>query len=71
MATCRSCGAPIRWENTVTGRKMPLDAEPVLEVGRGVFSLNEDDLLVAEAARPLFRSHFATCPNADEHRKGH
>lgn len=68
---CRSCGAPVRWVKTEHAKAMPLDEEPtsdgniVIEQGiaRVVGPLFAD-------GRPLHKSHFATCPNAAQHRKG-
>lgn len=53
---CRSCGKWIIWLRTEAGKRMPVDAETV------------------EPMEMYFRkdkhtSHFATCPNADQHRK--
>lgn len=28
MSTCRSCGAQVVWEQTASGKKMPMDVEP-------------------------------------------
>ncbi len=54
-ATCRSCDAPIHWIITAANKRMPVDAAPF------------------EAALPgsdtMHQSHFATCPNAAQHRK--
>ena len=82
MAKCRSCGALIDWVEMEGGKKMPVDREPremwnpmpgammIVKIhGKYSFVMKcPDDPLV-----PLIRvgiSHFATCPNADEHRKG-
>lgn len=59
---------------------MPVDAEPIRLT---VFALAERDLAgkpydppfawrvdPLEGHAPLHVSHFATCPNADEHRRG-
>jgi len=59
---CSSCGAPILWAETEHGKTMPLDPEP------------ERRLILGEKTgiaylRPTFKSHFASCPNADKHRK--
>jgi hypothetical protein len=82
VSTCRSCGAEIVWAFTPEGHRMPVDAEPVdggnvvlspasspgqaptaTVVGRRVqASLFGDD-------GPRYVSHFATCPNADRHRR--
>lgn len=71
MAVCRSCGATIRWERTSNGKVIiPLDPTPVatgnlciLDNGRVVSSWG----VPAEAFR--YVTHFATCPNASDHRK--
>lgn len=69
MSTCRSCGAEIVWAKTEHGRTIPLDAKPerrfVLNAGEGI---SFDSTTIARSV-PTFGSHFATCPNADEHRK--
>lgn len=54
--TCTSCGAPIVFFTTATGRLMPVDAETV--------AVDDKHLDVTR-----HRSHFATCPNAATHRK--
>lgn len=76
MAECRSCGAAIEWRKTTnTGRPAPFDAEPS-ENGNVRFHMGTATILNradAEEARALGEnlhvSHFATCPNAGEHRK--
>jgi hypothetical protein len=77
MSACRSCGADIIWARTERGSKMPLDAEPVTE-GQHRFVLrdrssSEGPLAIAAwgldpKTDPHYVSHFATCPNADQHR---
>jgi hypothetical protein len=71
---CRSCGAPILWARTLKNRLMPIDAEPdpkgalVMQAGSGraiVRQLTELDA----PERLRYTSHFATCPNAKQHRK--
>lgn len=79
MTRCRSCKAPILWARTERGKNMPLDAEPYVgpEPG-GLFVLREPDepkpLAVAVPPgafpdEPHYRSHFATCPHAADHRR--
>lgn len=70
MARCRSCQAEIIWAQTSGGKKIPLDAQPV--VARGGFRLAEDrrGQTVALNVGTVYVSHFATCPNAGQHRKG-
>jgi hypothetical protein len=56
IVRCSSCRARIIWLKTDAGKNMPTDADTVEP---------EDDLF--DPAR--HKSHFATCPNADQHRK--
>lgn len=73
---CRSCRAPIRWVLSSSGKAMPLDLDPVPE---GTIALSDRGgvvvgVIVPERARAgyagsLYRSHFATCPNAGKHRR--
>lgn len=69
MSLCRSCGNPIIWTVTANGKKMPVDRDPV----GGTFVLVYDELDPSTAPRSLSEdvhlSHFATCPNADQHRR--
>ena len=70
-ATCSTCGAPIVWAKTLEkGKPAPFDAAPVPEGG---FTLEAGvaipvGLLTAEN-EPRYVSHFATCPDADKHRR--
>ena len=71
VSRCRSCEAEIIWALTVNGRRIPLDAEPA-ERPTGLFKLipgELEPLAVSAAADLVYISHFATCPNDDEHRK--
>lgn len=84
-APCRSCKAPMLWVTLPSGKRNPLDAEPspdgnilLLELqDRGgrpwrLATVVQNDDLLAEARElgvPLYRSHFATCPDAEEHRR--
>lgn len=54
---CRSCGAEIIWLKTDKGKSMPIDAHSV-ELGDEQF----------EHGRHT--SHFSSCPNANQHRRG-
>ncbi|MGE4425478.1 MAG: hypothetical protein AB7G37_03385 [Solirubrobacteraceae bacterium] len=76
MATCRSCGAGVQWVLLDGGSKNPLDPEPVengnVYVRRDGTAkvLTADELGRARAeGHPLHISHFATCPNANKHRR--
>lgn len=72
MPNCRSCGAEIIWAVTELGKRMPLDAEPA-ERPTGLFRIQrEEDGAVrafSVSGQPVYLSHFATCPHADQHRK--
>lgn len=78
MSQCRSCGAEVLWVKVVPmGRLMPVDAEPkeagnmrMLGERNAVAKvLNKVDLQDARnASEKLYASHFATCPNAKQHR---
>ena len=78
-AKCRGCGAEIAFIKTVKGKTMPVDPESVYfipaggpntyvmmdgSIQRGREPRQED----AEAVRIGYRSHFATCPQADRFR---
>ena len=58
---CKSCGAKISWAKTEKGKNIPLDfpGEMRLVVTRGNTAVTQ----------MTYISHFATCPNAAEHRK--
>jgi hypothetical protein len=82
-ATCGSCPAPILWAETTAGERMPVDEQPS-NSGNVLLHLSDDTprpkLLAgvltrgqAAGARDrqerLYRSHFASCPNASGHRR--
>ena len=77
MSKCKSCGANIIWIPTVSGKSMPCDAKPIPYKEDATGSLNlvtKDGRIVrakADAKSDLvgYVSHFATCPNANAHRK--
>ena len=75
MPTCKSCGAEIMWAKTQAGRLAPVDAAEspdgnvfvaVCEGGPTAF-FPPAGTTIADATR--HKSHFATCPNANAHRK--
>lgn len=69
MSVCRSCNASIRWERTAAGKPIPLDPEPVED---GNLALREDGRVVNAQGcppGPRYVTHFASCPNASEHRR--
>lgn len=55
---CRSCGAPLIWLHTQSGKPMPVDAASVRIVPI-------DGLFVAG----VHRSHFSTCKDAAQWRR--
>lgn len=55
---CSSCRAPIVWFRTKNGKRMPVDAETT----KPTDAEHQLDLT-------RHRSHFATCPNSDQHRE--
>ena len=73
-AKCQSCGADILWViMKESGAKMPLDAQ---STANGKIRVSEDgtakvmtmiELIAWQGSRHT--SHFATCPNAAQHRK--
>lgn len=79
MAECRSCGAAILWARTERDKPIPLDAEPdpagriVFVSGDTVRVLRKDEEPPSHALVPRkgqrYTSHFATCPNAEQHRR--
>ena len=70
MSNCRSCSAPIIWARTTRGKAIPLDAQPTslgnIEISDGHATYVTADVNVIV---PRYISHFATCPDAKEHRK--
>lgn len=56
ITRCRSCHAKIIWFKTDAGKNMPVDADTV--------EPHDQDLDLSR-----HHSHFASCQNADKHRK--
>lgn len=69
---CRSCGAAIVWAYTASGRRMPVDAEPVddgtLKLSPRVGQLHVF-VVGPHPSEPRYRAHFVTCPDADGWRR--
>lgn len=77
---CSSCKAPVRWAITPTGNAMILNRDPAPE---GRWQLAEarvrggtpravyvaDERRRAQLVGELYVAHWATCPNAEEHRR--
>jgi hypothetical protein len=74
---CRSCKALVYWAITrATGRAMPVDVDPhgngnlVLSVSQTTGQLTADSYDEAKhAGRNRFRSHFASCRQAEQWRR--
>lgn len=76
MATCRSCGAEVEWVVLKSGKRNPLDPDPVDGGNIRVTGTHTDE---QGRTSPLAEyvgngkgdrvSHFATCPNAAQHRR--
>jgi hypothetical protein len=71
LYNCKSCGAPIVWVRMRSDKMMPVDANPDprgnIEIFDGFGSVIEKTDLFP--GRDRYISHWATCPNAQEHRK--
>jgi hypothetical protein len=69
VSACKSCGAEIIWAKTTAGKVMPLDEKPItLFVLDGEGSLNRANAEIKSSVVGR-TSHFATCPQADQHRR--
>jgi hypothetical protein len=73
VTSCKSCGAPIQWARTSTGKRMPIDVKPS---HAGTINLAEapDGEIVASVVgltgpAPRYLSHFSTCKDAAQHRR--
>ncbi len=75
--TCRTCGQPIQWAQTVTGKTMPVDVLPCTD-GNVILSHPDDPREPMRAfvlkrneftTLDRYTSHFATCPDAGSHRR--
>lgn len=80
MAKCRSCGAEIIWIKMTSGKNMPVDAKPItyriaIPGATGTQKLITQDGRVVScffdpgSGLKGYTSHFATCPNANQHRR--
>ena len=67
MARCSTCSAPVIWARTLKGSRNIFDAEPVDD---GEWSIIDGIAIHARRdGMPTYRPHWATCPQADQHRK--
>jgi hypothetical protein len=75
MGACRTCHAPVLWAKTIKGRTIPVDPTPVPDgnlivehrdgKGSPVFRVLRKG---EPTAADRYRTHFESCPNADQHR---
>ena len=81
MSRCRSCGAEIIWIKMMSGKAMPVNAQPVQywekRGAAGKVVTPEGEVVSCEFTgdertdpKMGYISHFSTCPNANKHRKG-
>lgn len=79
QSSCRSCGAAIYWAlNDESKKSMPVDVEPCDDGNIGLVWNRKTGHVTCHVLRrdamesydgPRRKSHFATCPNADHHRR--
>lgn len=74
IATCGTCGARVVWALTTGDKAVMVDADPVEDGDRWLVKGKlaapvsvKADPEVEQAAR--YKVHFATCPDAEAHRK--
>jgi hypothetical protein len=65
-ATCRSCGAPVFWAKTKSGKSGIFDWEAAPD---GHFVLGEDGMAHYDTRAGKYVSHFSTCPDAERWRR--
>lgn len=71
MAACKSCEAPMFWVDSPTGKNMPMDEKPdpagqwVVIAGKARRVTDDDRKL----HRETYTCHFATCVDANQHRR--
>lgn len=70
---CRRCGQPVWWEETVNGKRLPLDPLPH-PMGNVVLRPSGTQLLAfvhgngeLPLSRAAYRPHHATCPQSSRH----
>ena len=66
--SCKGCGEPIIFINLGEGKKHPVNAK-VKKLFVEVFGVNIGGKPLYKL-RDCYESHFATCPKADDFRKG-
>lgn len=73
MASCKYCGAKVRWAVTTKGKKIPLNPTPVAGGKFGLIPNGTDAPPTAVAAQDhhqlRYDTHFSDCPFAGKARK--
>jgi hypothetical protein len=64
---CKSCNSPIEWATTKKGRRIPLD--PGTRADGNIQVDTWGTAWVVGAYQGDRTSHFATCPDAKQHRR--
>jgi len=67
IGVCASCQAAIEWVRSPYGKRMPLDLGLQLD---GNLVVDAEGVAYVTNDRPARRSHFVTCPQAGDWRKG-
>lgn len=63
---CRTCDAPVEWAELTSGKKMPFDP-PIVAVRTEGSPVAGRVVEVVDST--VTTSHFATCPDAAQHRR--
>jgi hypothetical protein len=66
--TCRSCGRPIVWAELTSGKRHPFDY-PLVVASVQPEMFGEPARVVEHVDTAVSPSHFATCPDAAQHRR--
>lgn len=73
-ARCRTCSAEIVWARMPSGKLSPFDAQASAAGGWGLTEAGGEVRArrlerTTEGGEPGYVSHFASCPQRDEHRR--
>ena len=69
---CRSCGAHVIWAKTQSGKNIPVDLQEIVGGNLRILDVPSGKFAKVIQAKPdvkAYRTHFASCPNADGHRR--
>jgi len=68
LSHCRSCGAPIQWAETLSGKRIPFEGE--IKATRTQHDL-VTDRVIAYVDTAVSPTHFERCPHANTWRRRH